>query len=71
MQNNDTKDACAGGITPQYTVWCWNCMRWDQVSGRKASAIRDFRSAGWGKSRGKWLCPDCMLNGVKVIHAKT
>ena len=64
-------DLNAGTITTQYTIWCGNCLHWDTVSGsKKTAAAEEFRRSGWGKSRGKWLCPDCTLNGVKLKEDK-
>ena len=55
-----------GMMTTQQTVWCGWCHHWDTVSGGKRGAAEEFRRSGWSKSGGKWLCPGCTLNGVKL-----
>lgn len=55
-----------GEMTTQQTVWCGYCKQHDTVSGSKKSAAEEFRKCGWSKTGGKWLCPDCTLNGVKI-----
>lgn len=52
-----------------HTVCCYNCGQWERLQGNKEYAIEAFRISGWGKSGGKWICPDCKLNGVKIWRA--
>ena len=51
--------SAAGTMTQGWTVWCDTCAKWDQVSGTKATAAREFRASGWKKKGGKWECRDC------------
>ena len=51
-------------MTQGRTVWCQHvnadglvCSVWDQVSGNKRRATKEFKISGWTKKGGKRFCP--------------
>jgi len=48
-----------GLMTQQWTVWCRDCERWDQVSGGRRSAAEEFRRMGWKRRLAGWVCGAC------------
>lgn len=57
----------AGIMTQQWTVWCCDCTKFDQVSGTKREAAKRFASSGWVLLRyrsgaGVWVCAECAAN---------
>lgn len=50
-----------GFISTEHTVWCGNCMKWEQVStSRQQFAEKQFRQNGWRKTKKRgWVCKEC------------
>lgn len=56
-----------GTITCQFTVWCNNCTKWEQVSaGCLRSAEVEFQKDGWAKIKEHWYCKDCTNKHFKL-----
>ena len=54
-----------GLMTQQWTVWCISCHNFDQISGSKSSAKREFKKSGWFLLNKKWICPRCLEEYIK------
>jgi len=49
------------GITKQLTIWCDNCVDWEQISAQTNKEIRDFvqKERGWKRIHRKDYCAKC------------
>lgn len=55
-------------VSREVTIWCDECMQWEQRSEAKVSTIRkELKAPGWTRVRQdgrlKDLCPGCARNG--------
>lgn len=54
-------DPFEGYISTEFTVWCGKCGHWNQISGRKTVAIKEWKRMGWKRFKAPigWVCPTC------------
>jgi len=67
INRSDIRMICKGYISIEYTVWCGECGNWDQISGKKKYAKRQWKIDGWKLTRDYgWLCSNCSENHLKL-----
>lgn len=60
-----------GEMTPQWTIWCARCEKWDGMSGSKSKCKKEFVARGWKKCKDGFVCPVCQKKSAPINFTLT